>query len=59
MLIHLRQGSTQGTSSINLRGLGLSSTLVLVDGRRNTVAAATANDGSVFVDTNSYPSYCS
>ena len=30
-------GSTQGTSSINLRGLGLSSTLVLVDGRRNTV----------------------
>ena len=49
------QGSTQGTSSINLRGLGLSSTLVLVDGRRNTVAAATANDGSVFVDTNSIP----
>jgi len=48
-------GSTQGTSNINLRGLGLSSTLVLVDGRRNTVAAATANDGSVFVDTNSIP----
>ena len=48
-------GSTQGTSSINLRGLGLSSTLVLVDGRRNTVAAATSNDGSVFVDTNSIP----
>ena len=49
------QGSTQGTSNINLRGLGLSSTLVLVDGRRHTVAAATANDGSVFVDTNSIP----
>ena len=48
-------GSTQGTSNVNLRGLGLSSTLVLVDGRRNTVAAATANDGSVFVDTNSIP----
>ena len=49
------QGSTQGTSNINLRGLGLSSTLVLVDGRRQTVAAGTANDGSVFVDTNAIP----
>ena len=48
-------GSTQGTSNVNLRGLGLSSTLVLIDGRRNTVAANTANDGSVFVDTNSIP----
>jgi len=48
-------GSTQGTSNINLRGLGLSSTLVLIDGRRNTVAASQANDGSVFVDTNSIP----
>ena len=48
-------GSTQGTSNVNLRGLGLSSTLVLVDGRRQTIAAATANDGSVFVDTNSIP----
>jgi iron complex outermembrane receptor protein len=48
-------GSTQGSSSINLRGLGLSSTLVLFDGKRNTIAAQTANDGSVFVDTNSLP----
>lgn len=48
-------GSTQGTSNVNLRGLGLSSTLVLIDGRRNTVAASQANDGSVFVDTNSIP----
>jgi len=48
-------GSTQGSSSVNLRGLGLSSTLVLLDGKRNTVAAQTANDGSVFVDTNSIP----
>ncbi|MFL2700531.1 MAG: TonB-dependent receptor plug domain-containing protein, partial [Gammaproteobacteria bacterium] len=46
---------TQGTSNVNLRGLGLSSTLVLIDGRRNTVAASQANDGSVFVDTNSIP----
>ena len=48
-------GSTQGSSSVNLRGLGLSSTLVLLDGKRNTIAAQTANDGSVFVDTNSIP----
>ena len=48
-------GSTQGSSSVNLRGLGLSSTLVLFDGKRNTIAAQTANDGSVFVDTNSLP----
>jgi iron complex outermembrane receptor protein len=48
-------GSTQGTSNVNLRGLGLSSTLVLVDGRRNTVSGQFANDGSVFVDTNMIP----
>ncbi|MDG1524283.1 MAG: TonB-dependent receptor plug domain-containing protein, partial [Hyphomicrobiales bacterium] len=48
-------GSTQGTSNINLRGLGLSSTLVLVDGRRQTVTGATANDGSVFVNTSTIP----
>ncbi len=48
-------GSTQGTSNINLRGLGLSSTLVLIDGRRQTVAGATANDGSVFVNTSIIP----
>ena len=48
-------GATQGTSNINLRGLGLSSTLVLLDGRRQTVAGATANDGSVFVNTSIIP----
>ena len=48
-------GSTQGTSNVNLRGLGLSSTLVLVDGRRQTIAAGTSNDGAVFVDTNMIP----
>jgi iron complex outermembrane receptor protein len=48
-------GQSQGTSNINLRGLGLGSTLVLVNGRRNTLAAATANDGSSFVDTAMIP----
>ena len=38
-----------------MRGLGLSSTLVLLDGRRQTVAGATANDGSVFVNTSIIP----
>ncbi len=48
-------GETQGTSNINLRGLGLTSTLVLVNGKRQTIVAATANDGSVFVDTSTIP----
>jgi iron complex outermembrane receptor protein len=48
-------GTTQGTSNINLRGLGLSSTLVLINGKRQTLAAARANDGSVFVDTSTVP----
>ena len=48
-------GATQGTSNVNLRGLGLTSTLVLVNGKRQTIAAAIANDGSVFVDTATIP----
>jgi iron complex outermembrane receptor protein len=48
-------GSTQGTANVNLRGLGLSSTLVLINGRRQTISGALANDGSVFVDTSSIP----
>jgi len=45
----------QGTSNVNLRGLGLSSTLVLVNGKRQTLSGAKAQDGSVFVDTSSIP----
>ena len=48
----LTQGGTTGTANVNLRGLGLGSTLVLVNGRRQTVAAATANGGDTFVDIN-------
>jgi len=48
-------GETQGTSNVNLRGLGLGSTLVLINGKRQTIAATRANDGSVFVDTNTIP----
>ena len=48
-------GEIHGTSNVNLRGLGLSSTLVLINGRRQTITAARANDGSVFVDTSTIP----
>lgn len=47
------QGSTTGTSNINLRGLGVSSTLVLMNGRRQVVSPNTTNDGLAFVDTSS------
>lgn len=51
----LTQGATQGTSNVNLRGLGLSSTLVLINGRRQTISGSLPNDGSVFVDTSTIP----
>ena len=46
---------SQGTSNVNLRGLGLSSTLVLINGSRQTISGAKAQDGSTFVDTASIP----
>lgn len=50
----LTQGGTPGTANVNLRGLGLGlgSTLVLINGRRQTVSSATANRGDTFVDIN-------
>ncbi len=47
------QNQTTGTSNINLRGLGVGSTLVLLNGRRQVLTAATTNDGVSFVDTSS------
>ncbi len=47
------QNATTGTGSINLRGLGLQSTLVLVNGRRQVLNGLQTNDGISFVDTNS------
>ncbi|MEM1231222.1 MAG: TonB-dependent receptor [Pseudomonadota bacterium] len=49
----LTQGGTTGTANVNLRGLGLGSTLILVNGRRQTVASQVANGGDTFVDINS------
>lgn len=47
------QNGTSGTSNFNLRGLGVASTLVLLNGRRQVVAGTTTNDGIAFVDTSS------
>ena len=47
------QNATTGTSNFNLRGLGVASTLVLLNGRRQVNTAALTNDGINFVDTNS------
>ena len=46
------QNLSTGTSNFNLRGLGLNSTLILINGRRQTVSGGVADDGSVFVDLN-------
>jgi iron complex outermembrane recepter protein len=46
------QNLSVGTSNFNLRGLGLNSTLVLLNGRRQTVSGGVADDGSTFVDLN-------
>ena len=50
----LSSTETVGTANINLRGLGLGSTLVLLNNHRQTVSAlATQEDGASFVDINS------
>lgn len=46
------QNATAGTSNFNLRGLGVASTLVLLNGRRQVNTATITNDGISFVDTN-------
>ena len=47
------QNSTVGTSNFNLRGLGVASTLVLLNGRRQVLTGLPTNDGLNFVDTSS------
>ena len=47
---NLTQNFTVGTANINLRGLGVASTLVLLNGRRQVLSAVQADDGSSFVD---------
>jgi outer membrane receptor protein involved in Fe transport len=47
------QNATAGTSNINLRGLGVASTLVLLNNKRQVVTAQPNNGGVNFVDTSS------
>jgi len=47
------QNGTTGTSNINLRGLGVGSTLVLLNGKRQVLSGGPTNDGINFVDTSS------
>ena len=49
------QNASTGTSNVNLRGLGLDSTLVLLNGRRQTHSAVSTDRGESFVDTSSLP----
>jgi outer membrane receptor protein involved in Fe transport len=49
------QNQTTGTSNVNLRGLGVASTLALLNGRRQTPAAVATDRGENFVDTSSLP----
>ena len=45
---NLTQNFTVGTANINLRGLGVASTLVLLNGRRQVLSAVQTDDGSSF-----------
>lgn len=47
------QNATAGTSNINLRGLGVASTLILLNNKRQVVNAQPNNGGVNFVDTSS------
>ncbi|WDI32825.1 TonB-dependent receptor [Hyphococcus flavus] len=47
------QSGTTGTTNINLRGLGLGSTLVILNGKRQVTTATQTNQGVQFVDTSS------
>jgi outer membrane receptor for ferrienterochelin and colicin len=47
------QNATAGTSNINLRGLGVSSTLILLNNKRQVVNSQPNNGGVNFVDTSS------
>ena len=47
---NLTQNFTAGTANINLRGLGVASTLVLLNDKRQVSSAAQTDDGASFVD---------
>ena len=47
---NLTQNFTVGTANVNLRGLGVASTLVLLNGKRQVVSAVQTDAGASFVD---------
>jgi len=47
--------ASPGSAQFNLRGLGVGSTLVLLNGRRLTTVGTGSEDGSSFVDINNIP----
>ena len=49
------EGTDQGMANINLRGLNLSATLVMVNSKRNTLAGLPAESGDSYVDINLIP----
>lgn len=49
------QNALQGLSQFSLRGLGVGSTLTLVNGRRAGLAPITDGSGQLFTDSNAFP----
>jgi iron complex outermembrane recepter protein len=49
------QNSLQGVSQFSLRGLGVGSTLTLINGRRAGLAPVTDGTGQLFTDSNAFP----
>ncbi len=49
------QNFSTGTTNINLRGLGVNSTLVMLNSRRQVFSAAATDRGHNFVDTSALP----
>ena len=49
------QNALQGLSQFSLRGLGVGSTLTLVNGRRAGLAPVTDGTGQLFTDSNAFP----
>jgi len=49
------QNRNTGTANINLRGLGLDKTLILFNGKRQTIHSTSAGSGASFVDINLIP----
>ena len=50
-----RQNNLQGVSQFSLRGLGIGSTLTLLNGRRAGLSAVTDDTGQLFTDVNQFP----